>query len=70
MKLDELYTHILTIVAEYRTEFTESERRRAIQILLGIDDFLIDNLQGYCSDDCKFDFGTYASQQLDILEGK
>ena len=70
MTCDELYNHILAIVAEYRTEFTESEKRRAIQIFLGIDDFLIDNLEGYCGDDCEIDFGAYAAEQLDILEAK
>ena len=70
MTCDELYNHILAIVAEYRTEFTESEKRRAIQIFLGIDDFLIDHMEGYCSDDCEIDFGAYAAEQLDILEAK
>lgn len=70
MTQDELYKHILTIVADYRTEFTEKDKRRAIQVFLMFDDYLIDNLPGYCSDDYEIDFGDYASQQLDIFEGK
>jgi len=70
MTCDELYNHILAIVAEYRTEFTESEKRRAIQVFIGFDDYLIDALPSYCEEDCEIDFGAYAAEQLDILEGK
>ena len=70
MTQDELYKHILTIVADYRTEFSEKDKRRAIQVFLMFDDYLIDNLPGYCSDECEIDFGAYASYQLDILEGR
>jgi hypothetical protein len=70
MTLDELYDCITKIVASPHTAITEHDKRRAIQIFLGFDDYLIDHLPGYCSDDCVIDFGAYASKQLDILEGK
>lgn len=74
MTQDELFQHVLTIVADYRinyeTEFAEHDKRRAIQIFLAFDEFMIDNLEGYCSDSRMFDFEEYASYQLDILEGK
>lgn len=30
----------------------------------------IDALPGYCEEGCEIDFGGYAAEQLDILEGK
>ena len=72
MTLEELYENVLTIVADYRlnydSEFSEHEKRRAIQIFLAFDDYLIDNLPGYCSDDCPIDFGDYAAKMLNELE--
>ena len=68
--LDELFDVVTKMIASPHTAITEHDKRRAIQIFLGFDDFLIDNLEGYCGDDCEFDFGAYAAEQLDILEGK
>ena len=70
MTLDELYDHITRYVASPHTAIVEHDKRRAAQVFLAFDDFMIDHLEGYCGDDCEFDFGAYASQQLDILEGK
>lgn len=70
MNLDELFDHITHYVAHPHTTITEHDKRRAIQVFLAFDDFLIDNLEGYCSDDCEIDFGAYASDQLDVIEGK
>ena len=70
MNQQELFDHIVAAVAHPHTTVTEHNKRRAIQILLIIDDYLIDNLPGYCSDDCEIDFGALASDQLDILEGR
>ena len=70
MDLDELFDAVTKIIAEPHSQILEHDKRRAIQVFLAFDDFLIDNQAGYCSDWCEFDFGAYASQQLDILEGK
>jgi hypothetical protein len=70
MDLDKLFEIVTKTIASPHTAITEHDKRRAIQVFLAFDDFLIDNLEGYCSDDCEIDFGAYASQQLDILEGK
>ena len=70
MNLDELFDVVTKMIAEPHSQIVEHDKRRAIQIFLAFDDYLIDHLEGYCDDDCEFDFGEYASQQLDILEGK
>jgi hypothetical protein len=68
--MDELFEIITKIVASSHTVITEHDKRRAIQVFLGFDDYLIDALPGYCEEDCEIDFGAYAAEQLDILEGK
>jgi hypothetical protein len=70
VNLDELFDVVTKIVASPHTAIVEHDKRRAIQVFLAFDDFLIDHLEGYCGDDCQFDFGAYAADQLDILEGK
>jgi hypothetical protein len=70
MNLDELFDVVTKKIASPHTAIVEHDKRRAILVFLAFDDFLIDNLEGYCSDDCQFDFGAYASEQLDILEEK
>ena len=70
MNLDELFDVVTKMIAHPHTAIVEHDKRRAIQVFLSFDDFLIDHLEGYCGDDCEFDFGAYAADQLDILEGK
>ncbi len=70
MTLEELFDVVTKMIAHPHTAIVEHDKRRAVQIFLAFDDFMIDHLPGYCSDDCEFDFGAYASEQLDILEGK
>ncbi len=70
MTKDELFEVVCRIIAHPHSQICEHDKRRAIQVFLAFDDFLIDNLEGYCSDDCEIDFGAYAAEQLDILEGK
>jgi hypothetical protein len=67
---DELFDVVTKMIASPHTAITEHDKRRAIQVFLGFDDYLIDALPGYCEEGCEIDFGAYASQQLDILEGK
>jgi hypothetical protein len=66
----ELFEIVTKIIASPHTAIVDHDKRRAIQVFLAFDDFLIDHLEGYCGDDCEFDFGAYAADQLDILEGK
>ena len=71
MTEQELFETITKIVASPHTTITEHDKRRAIQVFLAFDDFLIDNLPGYTADDdCEIDLGAIAAEQLDILEGK
>jgi hypothetical protein len=59
MELQELFEHV---------EALTGNKRHAIQIFLAFDDYLIDNLTGYCDDDCEIDFGAYATEQVELLE--
>ena len=68
--LDELFEMVTKTIAEPNTTITEQHKRHAIRVFLGFDDYLIDALPGYCEEGCEIDFGGYASDQLDILEGK
>lgn len=71
MTTDELFNHITQIVARPDTEITEQHKRKAIQILCGVEDYLIDAWPGYCDDDWdKVDIGDYLGRKLDELEGK
>ena len=66
--LDGLFDHITHIIASSNTDITEKDKRRAIQVFLGFDDYLIDALPGYCEEGCEIDFGGYAAGVLDKLE--
>lgn len=70
MTTEELFDIITKIIASPHTSITEHDKRRAIQVFLGFDDYLIDALPGYCEDDCEIDFGAYAAEKIDELEGK
>ena len=69
--LDELFDMVAKTIAEPHTIITEHDKRRAIRVLLYLDDYLIDNVPEYCGDTefGEIDFGGYAAEQLDILEG-
>lgn len=69
---DELFDVVTKMIASPHTTITEHDKRRAIQVFLAFDDFLIDVdvAAGRCDVGHEYDFGEYASQQLDILEGK
>jgi hypothetical protein len=70
MTQQELFETITKIIAEPHNTILEHDKRRAIRVFLAFDDFLIDRLPGYLSDDCEIDFGAIAGEQIDILEGK
>jgi hypothetical protein len=70
MNIDELFEIITKVIASPHTAITEHDKRRAIQVFLAFDDYLIDELDGYCEEGCEIDFGAYATEILDELEGK
>ena len=66
--LDGLFEIVTKIIASPHTAITEHDKRRAIQVFLGFDDYLIDALPGYCEEGCEIDFGGYAAEQISKLE--
>ena len=42
--LDELFEIVTKVIASPHTTITEHDKRRAIQVFLGFDDYLIDNV--------------------------
>ena len=66
--LDRLFEIVTKIIASPHTDITEKDKRRAIQVFLGFDDYLIDALPGYCEEGCEIDFGGYAAEQISKLE--
>ena len=70
---DELFDMVAKTIAEPQTTITEHDKRRAIRVFLYLDEFMMENVPEYCSDTSELgeiDFGSYAAEQLDILEGK
>jgi hypothetical protein len=60
------------MIAEPHSQICEHDKRRAIQVFLAFDEFMMENVPEYCADTAlgEVDFGSYAAEQLDILEGK
>lgn len=70
MTMDELFNSITQIIARPDTEITEQHKRKAIQILCGVEDYLLEHLPAYSSEWCDVDFGDYLGKVLDTMEGK
>lgn len=72
MNLDELFEIVTKMIASPHQTITEHDKRRAIQVFLAFDEYLIDVdvASKRCDVGDEYDFGSYAAQQLDILEGK
>jgi hypothetical protein len=70
MKKDmkELFETVVKIINPNMDDDTDFYKRKAIQIFLGFDDYLIDALPGYCEDNCEIDFGAYAAEVISQLE--
>ena len=66
--LDELFDVVTKMIAEPHSQICEHDKRRAIQVFLGFDDYLIDALPGYCEEGCEIDFGAYAATIIEELE--
>jgi len=72
MTKDELFDIVTKIIASPHTAITEHDKRRAIQVFLAFDEYLIDVdvAAGRCDVGDEYDFGSYAEKILDELEGK
>jgi hypothetical protein len=70
MKKDmkELFETVVKIISPNMDDVDDFYKRKAIQIFLGFDDYLIDALPGYCEDNCEIDFGAYAAEVISQLE--
>jgi hypothetical protein len=73
MTKDELFEIVTKMIAPHHTAITEHDKRRAIQVFLAFDEYLIDvdvalGTGGEIGDE--YDFGYYAKKILDELEGK
>jgi len=70
--LDELFEIVTKVIASPHTAITEHDKRRAIQVFLAFDEYLIDVdvAAGRCDVGDEYDFGSYAEKILDELEGK
>ena len=70
--INELFETIAKIIGNRPKtgKITDYDKRRAVQVFLGVDDFLIDALPGYCEEKFEFDFGSYATKVIDELEAK
>ena len=66
----ELFEIVTKIIARPHTAITEHDKRRAIQVFLVFDDYLIDALPGYCDEGFQIDFCAHARKMIDELEGK
>ena len=71
LSIDELFDMVAKTIAEPHTIITEHDKRRAIRVFLYLDEFMMENVPEYCGDTelGEIDFGAYAAEQLDILEG-
>ena len=72
MTLKELFEMVTKTIAEPHTTIIEHDKRRAIQVFLQFDEYLMENVPEYCGDTAlgEIDFGSYAAGVLDELEGK
>ena len=68
----ELFEIVTKIIASPHTAITEHDKRRAVQVFLAFDEYLIDVdvAAGRCDVGDEYDFGSYAEKILDELEGK
>ena len=72
LTMDELFEMVTKVIASPHTAITEHDKRRAIQVFLGFDEYMIDVdvAAGRCDVGEEYDFGSYADKILDELEGK
>ncbi len=70
--IDELFEIVTKVIASPHTTITEHDKRRAVQVFLAFDEYMIDVYvdEGRCDVSDKVDFTSYAEKILDELEGK
>lgn len=70
--MNELFEIVTKMIAEPHSQICEHDKRRAIQVFLAFDEYLMDNVPEYCEDNTlgDIDFGAYAAGVLDEIEGK
>jgi hypothetical protein len=70
--MKQFFDMVTKTIAEPHTIITEHDKSRAIRVFLYLDEFMMENVPEYCGDTAlgEVDFGSYAAEQLDILEGK
>ena len=73
--MNELFDMVTKTIAEPYSQIVDHDiqhKRRAIRVFLYLDEFMMENVPEYCGDTelGDIDFGCYAAEQLDILEGK
>jgi hypothetical protein len=72
LSMDELFEIVTKTIAEPHTTITDQHKHRAIRVFIAFDEYLMENVPEYCggTELGEIDFGGYAAEQLDILEGK
>jgi len=72
LSIDDLFENVTKVIAFPNTAITEQDKRRAILVFIGFEEFLLDNVPEYCGDTAfgEIDFGGYAAGVLDELIGK
>jgi hypothetical protein len=71
--MKQFFDMVAKTIAEPNTTITDQDKRKAIRVFLYLDEFMMENVPEYCGDTSELgeiDFGSYAAEQLDILEGK
>ena len=68
----ELFEIVTKVIASPHTTITEHDKRRAVQVFLAFDEYMIDVdvAAGRCDVGDEVDFCSYAEKILDELEGK
>ena len=68
LSIDELFEMVTKTIAEPDIQ----DKRKAVLVFLYFDEYLMENVPEYCggTELGEIDFGSYAAEQLDILEGK
>ena len=72
LSMDELFEMVTETIAEPHTTITDKHKNRAIRVFIAFEEFLLDNVPEYCGGTAlgEIDFGSYAADVLDELEGK
>jgi len=68
----ELFEIVTKMIAEPHSQITEHDKRRAVQVFLAFDEYMVDVdvAAGRCDVGDEVDFCSYADKILDELEGK